>query len=457
MIDEISNSPFEPPPLLRPANLDPPPYMFDRTLRPFCGLELTVSGLDSATPTSAVEDLNSIIESLKEEGSELPDLTVTHGPKSEEECSDYATVSLVDTSPRPDILENVRVTLDDVPRLVARWSISYGDDPSRKLKFYTKPCLEEDEDGCSGYSSDTKDVQIILNKIFKLRRCAVQSTHAGWESITYNFFDHASALEIIKKPPNIDGWLYHPSTPRFIQPNYGLEVAITNVNSLPDAKEIIDGYIRDTYGDEALCQSRVERGGSVYCAVLRDPDITLQFLSTPITLFDEHPPERRPRKPTYLYSLNSIAACYCPKFPTEECTLTREEEAFLQKKLEATAERVMATNRRMVQQDRRYRRDIGELMNRHVAFTHVQNEFTNLHTDIETLKTEVEYMRYMGTTGESEHDGTTVEGVDRQIEALETEIQGKTEIQERLAHDMPLLQQSLNDLIHRLQNTGQMS
>ncbi|KAG6823755.1 hypothetical protein H0H92_009134 [Tricholoma furcatifolium] len=97
------------------------------------------------------------------------------------------------------------------------------------------------------------------------------------------------------------GRAYHPTVPNYVQPLYGLEVAVPNVKHFAQARQMIDDHINRTYGEGSVVGSRLGFRNTVYCAVLRDPETTTRFLSDPFTVFnDENVPKEwfRPGKPS---------------------------------------------------------------------------------------------------------------------------------------------------------------
>ncbi|KAG6807018.1 hypothetical protein H0H92_009142 [Tricholoma furcatifolium] len=70
---------------------------------------------------------------------------------------------------------------------------------------------------------------------------------------------------------------------------------------------MIDDHINRTYGKGSVAYSHLEANNTVYCAVLRDPEVTTRFLSDPFTMFDDKSPKEwfRPGKPDYLFNHNS--------------------------------------------------------------------------------------------------------------------------------------------------------
>ena len=79
------------------------------------------------TITSAADHLNQILQDIVADGTPMPDLQVVS--PSTRQPLEFVYVSLsgpLKENPRPDILEEVRVRLDAVDGLEARWMVSSG-------------------------------------------------------------------------------------------------------------------------------------------------------------------------------------------------------------------------------------------------------------------------------------------------------------------------------------------
>ncbi|KAF5382556.1 hypothetical protein D9615_002847 [Tricholomella constricta] len=325
--------PFVPGPLRPPPvsdeRADSPPPTFDPSSRPFTGLELTVSGLDRSGPQSAVDHLKKIVGDLTDRGQDLPDLEITPGSyRTAQDKLDYATVSLtgpLKTSPRPDILEFVRKILDDTDDITALWRIQHGPDKSRQLAFVSQN------------KQDASALKDKLDNVFRHQHLDVQATTIARNGsrITYTFVNRKSVETLLTNRPVVETQpgggttTITPVVPRFVQPVYGLEVAITNVGGYPQAQVIIDSYIRTRYGVDAWRSSRLEQDGTVYTVVLRDPDVTTSFLTDPFEAFPDVNEAFKPNKPDYLYNLNTAS------LPTiRSNTRANEESPFVRQQLD---------------------------------------------------------------------------------------------------------------------------
>ncbi|KAF5376641.1 hypothetical protein D9615_007876 [Tricholomella constricta] len=324
--------PLQPPPVSDDRAESPPPT-FDPSVRPFTGLELTVSGLDRTGPQSAIDHLKKIISNLNDQGQDLPDLQVTPGSyRTAQDCLDYATVSLsgpLKSSPRPDILEFVRKILDGVDGITALWRIQHGPDKSRQLAFTTKN------------KQDAATLKDKLDNIFRHQHLDVQATTIAktGSRITYTFTSRRSVENltankpVIENRPGGDTIILTPIVPRYVQPVYGLEVAVTNVGGYPQAQVIIDAYIKSKYGTDAWRSSRLELDGTVYSAILRDPNVTTSFLTDPFEAFPDVNESFKPNKPDYLYNLNTASL---PTI-TSSFRSVNEESPFVRQQLDGLA------------------------------------------------------------------------------------------------------------------------
>ena len=102
------------------------PPGFDPT-HPFTGVELIISGLPFTSVTSAAEHLSQVIHKIVSDGTPLPELQIVS--PSTRQPLDFVYVSLsgsLKENPRPDILENVRLTLDSTNGLEAQWKAASG-------------------------------------------------------------------------------------------------------------------------------------------------------------------------------------------------------------------------------------------------------------------------------------------------------------------------------------------
>ena len=133
--------PYTPFPVSGERSETPPPDF--NPSHPFTGVELTVLGLPFTTITSAADHLNQTLQDIVSDGTPMPDLQVVS--PSARQPLDFVYVSLsgpLKENPRPDILEQVRVRLDAIDGLEARWKVSSGrSDKTRQAYFEVEESL----------------------------------------------------------------------------------------------------------------------------------------------------------------------------------------------------------------------------------------------------------------------------------------------------------------------------
>ncbi|KJA14060.1 hypothetical protein HYPSUDRAFT_209040 [Hypholoma sublateritium FD-334 SS-4] len=259
-----------------------PPPDLDPT-HPFTGVELTVSGLPYTSLTSASDHLNQIIRGIISKGTSLPDLQIV--APSTRQPLDFVYVSLVGhlkETPRPDILEEVRCILDSQDGLEARWKVASGrSDKTRQAYFEV------------GEGLNPLQIKARIDNILRQNHHEFQMSYIPNDSnrIFYHFVNRSSITSLTDTPIRIENRSYLPHRSRFIQPLYGLEVAING------------HHFGDASGEPVVRRSRVELDGSVYCVVLSTLQIIQTFLREPFNLFGNS--GINPSPPQYLYLLNS--------------------------------------------------------------------------------------------------------------------------------------------------------
>jgi len=281
------------------SDTPPPGLIPDAQL--ILGIELFISGLNHTGPRSAEENLNQIIQNLAAASQPLPDLNVV-SPNSIN--VDYVYVSLKDTclhqNPQPDVLETIRDILDQQQGVCAHWRMAKSADKARQLFFVTDS------------KSEATLLKPRLDTIFQAEHYNVQSvwiSDAGW--ITYHFHLTTAIDNLMHTYLIVDGHSCIPRRPRFVQPIFGLEIAINGVGDYPQAHTLINHYIQDTYGpqfgSDVVRRSHIMLDRNVYCTVLKNPAVTCLLLSEEFNLF-----KNKPRftssvptwQPNYLYNLN---------------------------------------------------------------------------------------------------------------------------------------------------------
>ncbi|KAK0208496.1 hypothetical protein DFS33DRAFT_1484844 [Desarmillaria ectypa] len=215
---------------------------------------------------TAKEDLT---ERLKTFEQPLPPLIIR--PADNRTALDYIYVSLPDLvdPPRPDILDELRQAIGaKYPDLRIIWRCSGGFDRFRQVWFYVDPALslapEEAKDGLEAIFSSPK-------------------THR----ITFTFTNSHIIDALLGDHPVVKHHTLLPHRPRFIQPYYGLEIAVPGCSVYQTAKSVLDQYIIHKYGPHAIYHIRTELDGDVYCVVLHSWDITASLLRDDSTAFNQ--------------------------------------------------------------------------------------------------------------------------------------------------------------------------
>ncbi|KAI0039606.1 hypothetical protein FA95DRAFT_1503927, partial [Auriscalpium vulgare] len=235
-------------------------------------MELILSGLNrpgaSQHAARIVEDFNRAHPAER-----LPPLRIA--PVDNRDRLDYVSISLdpdLSPEPRPDVLEAVRQRLDGLEGLRASWRISPGPDRSRRIWFQADDLTQANilhprlktflEEHNITYQSDF---------VFK------SSSRVYFEVTSHDAFD---TLKL--HPPVFERRTFPPSRARFVQPCYGLEIAISGCSQIPDARRRFDAYIHNKYGP-VVASSRLCLDGDVYCVVLKTWSVTARLLKDEFT------------------------------------------------------------------------------------------------------------------------------------------------------------------------------
>jgi hypothetical protein len=211
--------PFKPIPVSGERSETPPPD-FDPS-HPFTGVELIASGLPFTSLTSADDHLSQVIQDITNNGPPTPDLQIVS--PSARQPLDFVYVSLSGTlkeNPRPDILEDVRQRLDSKDGLEARWKISSGrSDKTRQAYFEVEESL------------NPLQLKPRIDNILRQSHHVFQSSYILNDSnrIFYHFLKRDSITALSKAPIRLDNRSYIPRRSRFIQPLFGLEIAVNGV------------------------------------------------------------------------------------------------------------------------------------------------------------------------------------------------------------------------------------
>jgi hypothetical protein len=293
--------PFEPLPLSDDRSETPPPE-FDP--QPFTGVELIVSGLPLGSITAAADHLNAVVEDQRRKGTEIPLLQIS-SPATVQPL-DFVYVSLLGPlreSPRPDILAKVMQDLRKVEGLCVNWKAAPGrTDKSRQAYFQVDDNL------------NPSNIKARIDRILQQNDHPVQGSFIPGSSqrIIYHFLKNSSITALTDNPIIIDNRSYYPRRPRYVQPSYGLEIAVAGIGEFTGVRAAIDHYIERTFATNdsngpIVRRSRLALDDTVYCAVLSTPALTQRLLAAG----DEFKPFGSSRvnheKPQYVYTLNTTS------------------------------------------------------------------------------------------------------------------------------------------------------
>ena len=264
------------------------------------GVELIVSKLPRNGVTAAHHHLRALLGEYSLQHPTAPLVPVRITPGDERNAVDYVFVSVdpqITHEARPDLLHQVRSTLMSLYGLPAEWKVGKGPDRTRRVHFQMDSF------------SQAESLLPKLNDLLNEKGCPYQCSFVSktMNRITYDLLDRSSVDKLFKAPPVIDHQTFYPSVPRYIQPIYGLEVAILGLKDIIGALPAIDHYIRSQYGN-VIATSRLALNGDAYCVIFNTWAQTSQFLADPFTAFDSglgisHSISQV--RPALLYVLNS--------------------------------------------------------------------------------------------------------------------------------------------------------
>jgi hypothetical protein len=159
--------------------------------------------------------------------------------------------------------------------LQAEWKVGKGPDRTRRVHFQADSFAQAEA------------LHPKLSDHLNGRGCPYQCSFVSkaMNRITFDLVNHASLEQLFKNPPVIDHETLYPSVPRYIQPVYGLEVAILGMKDVLRAAPVIDRYIHTNYGD-VIAASRLALNGDAYCVVFKTWGQTSRFLTDPFTAFE---------------------------------------------------------------------------------------------------------------------------------------------------------------------------
>jgi len=287
----------------------PPPQEDASSDDTIVGLQLIVSGLERQNTRSAAAHLHRILNDYREKRSNpsLPAILIT--PSDSRTPVDYVYLSIdpaASAVPRPDWLEDIRGILSEVPGLRAMWKISNGPDRARRVYFQ---CDSE---------ARLESLRQRLDQYMDRHSIATQGSFLNktLKRVVYDVISYDAVPWLKEHPPTIDRVLYHTEQYRFIQPIYGLELAVSGIREIQGAKHILDSYFRAKYGPTALRTSRLELGGDVYTMVFESWEVTRRVLHDPFSPFANSVLSRffTVSDPIFLYVMNTAGIPTNPAF-----------------------------------------------------------------------------------------------------------------------------------------------
>jgi hypothetical protein len=200
--------------------------------------------------------------------------------------------------------------------------------------------------------------------------------------------DHITALQ--RNPVIVDGRSCYPHRSRYIQPIFGLELAISGVGELSQARSVIDHYIESNFVDDSsqlVRRSRLALDDTVYCVVLRTPEITQRVLAGRDSFLPFADSSISPNKPQYLYALNASGI---PLAPNSRFNSSRPDP-ILQRQLDHVNAQTEAT-------DATLRQVVGDVKHLANTFQEAQTTITKAFTDSMTYTKLIIYLLLLKLT-----------------------------------------------------------
>jgi hypothetical protein len=260
-----------------------------------------VSKLPRTSIHSAAQRLQEVIQGFSSQHPDNPLVPLRIVAGDERNPVDYVFASVdptVTQDPRPDLLKHVRRTLV-AQGLEAQWRVGKGPDRTRRIHFKT-------DSNMRAKALQPKLSDHLNRKGYHFQRTFISKTT---NRVRFDLLDCSSVDSLLQEPPVIDHQTICPSTPRYIQPVYGLEVAILSVKDSQLVRPVVNNYIRRAYGN-VIAHSRLALDGDAYCVVFKTWAQTSRFLQDPFTAFDPgfgitHTISPSHARPALLYMLNS--------------------------------------------------------------------------------------------------------------------------------------------------------
>ena len=141
---------------------------------------------------------------------------------------DYVFVSVdpaITHDPWPDLLDELRLTLNTHYNIPTEWKVGKGPDHSRRM-----PRIHFQADSFTQAEALLPKLSTFLNAKRYCFQCSFVSK--AMNRVTFDLLDRKSINNLFMSPPVIDHQPLYPSTPHYIQPLYALEVAILGVQDV---------------------------------------------------------------------------------------------------------------------------------------------------------------------------------------------------------------------------------
>ncbi|KAK0446583.1 uncharacterized protein EV420DRAFT_1751343 [Desarmillaria tabescens] len=279
------------------------------------GISLIVSGFDrSNNPNAGIHQFRSIYPDIIAVSTQkaphrylLPFTFLSLTPGDNLRPVDFIFVSLDNkefSAPRPDLLNWLKAAIQDHGKFVARWITGKGPDKTRRGFFRM-------ENMTIAQRMKSRFETVLTQKGFHFQNCTTAThAHAGIR-IVVDFLDSASLDALTETPLIVDRISYPVSRPRFVEPDFGYDVAITGCGGIQGFEGCMNAHIRRHMGP-VIARSRMALGGDVYVVIFKTWELTSQFLSSPLPHPRSVPTHIQLSDPILLYFFNNRG---CPASP----------------------------------------------------------------------------------------------------------------------------------------------
>lgn len=287
------------------------------------GVELMVQGLNRTSTTSARQELQTALEMIAEQDTAIQPYVraLVYQDADSRNPVDHVYVSInpeVCPYPRPDVLDKVmKIINGNSGTATASWRPCTGPDKTRRLAFPMR-----DKEHANAMKARLETYFSTHGHPFQRSYVSKPQNSADWR-VTFDFIMESSLDAITKNPPIIDRYKCEPIRPRLILPRYGLEIAIVGFKDVLGIEGMMNQYIREQLGSDAISYSRMAMSGDVYTVVLKNWPTTAQFINDDLQRFRDKynlPAFVSISKPMFLYTLNSLGVPSNPAFIAQAAT-----------------------------------------------------------------------------------------------------------------------------------------